>query len=75
MEYLIIIAILYFVPTVIALLRRHRTMQVLLVNLFFGWSVIGWIIALIMAFGSDKATNVTVVQTVEQNMTNDKEKK
>lgn len=44
-------------------------MQVFLVNLFFGWSIIGWIIALIMAFGSDQpsgAGDITVVQTLGQ---------
>ena len=54
MEYLILIALAYFIPTVIALIRKHRRMQVFLINLCFGWSLIGWIIALIWSFGSDK---------------------
>lgn len=41
---------LYFLPTIIARGRRVPNIaQVALVNFFFGWSVIGWIIALIMA--------------------------
>jgi len=39
---------LYFLPTIIAVLRHHRNaLAVFLVNLFFGWTGIGWIIALI----------------------------
>ena len=39
---------LYFLPTIVAVLRHHRNaLAVFLVNLFFGWTGIGWIIALI----------------------------
>ncbi|MGC8460376.1 MAG: superinfection immunity protein [Candidatus Dormibacteria bacterium] len=41
--------VVYFLPTLIAV-RRHRScLLVFLINLFFGWAVIGWIIALILA--------------------------
>ncbi len=41
--------VVYFLPTLVAV-RRHRScLLVFLVNLFFGWAVIGWIIALILA--------------------------
>lgn len=41
---------LYLLPTIVAALRgRHRIAPVALVNFFFGWTVIGWIIALIWA--------------------------
>jgi len=40
----------YFVPTVVALIRRHhQTGAVVIVNLFLGWTVIGWVVALAMA--------------------------
>ena len=67
----------YFLPFIIAMIRRKTgRVQIFLVNLIFGFTVIGWVIALIMAFGSDSAdtsskpneTNVTVVQTLGQNI-------
>ena len=42
--------LLYFVPTVIAFVRRvPNSISVLVVNLFLGWSLIGWVVALAMA--------------------------
>ncbi len=58
---------LYFIPVGIALYRkRSNTVQIALVNFFFGWIIIGWVIALIMAFGTEAQTNITVVQKVGQ---------
>ena len=38
----------YFMPTVIALVRgKHRAGGVALVNIFLGWTVIGWFLAFI----------------------------
>jgi hypothetical protein len=48
--FIIICVLLYFVPTVIACARNHHNQTpVMLVNLFFGWTFLGWIIALIWA--------------------------
>ena len=39
---------IYFAPTIIAVLKRKRNwLAIFLVNLFFGWTIIGWILALI----------------------------
>jgi ATP/ADP translocase len=41
---------LHFLPTIIAALRRSRgVVGIFLLNLFLGWTVIGWIIALVWA--------------------------
>lgn len=38
----------YFLPTVVAVLRRyHNALPVFLVNLFLGWTLLGWLGALI----------------------------
>lgn len=64
---LLLVFCVYFLPWLVALARRKTgRAQVFIVNLVFGWTFLGWIIALIMAFGSDNVTNVTVVQTVGQ---------
>lgn len=53
MEYLIIILLLYFIPTGIA--HPSRRASVFVVNLFFGWTVLGWVIALFMAVRSKES--------------------
>jgi hypothetical protein len=46
--------VMYFLPSIIALLRSKRdALAIFLLNFFLGWSVIGWIIALIWAAKSD----------------------
>ncbi|BDW99457.1 superinfection immunity protein [Maricaulis maris] len=41
----------YFIPTLIALLRGHdNTFAIFLTNLLLGWTMIGWIVALIWSF-------------------------
>lgn len=44
------VALLYFFPLLIAACRGHRnTFGVALLNVFFGWSLIGWVGALLWA--------------------------
>lgn len=42
--YLAVILAIYFIPTMIA--PRGRRSGVFVLNLFFGWTVLGWAIAL-----------------------------
>jgi hypothetical protein len=47
-------AALYFLPSIIALARNKRdTLAIFLLNFSLGWSVIGWIVALIWAAKND----------------------
>lgn len=40
--------VVYFIPTVIGALRQVKGLVgILLVNIFLGWTVIGWIVALV----------------------------
>jgi hypothetical protein len=49
--YVLICLILYFLPALIALLRSHQNfVPILLLNLFLGWTVLGWIVALVWSF-------------------------
>lgn len=44
------LAILYFAPGIVAWRRRHRnTLAIVVLNIFAGWSVLGWIGALVWA--------------------------
>jgi hypothetical protein len=47
-EILVLAALVYFLPTVIALARGHHNgFAIFLTNLLLGWTMIGWLIALI----------------------------
>lgn len=51
---ILVLALLYFVPTAVAQYRKaSNTTTVFLVNLLLGWTAIGWIVALILAFAGD----------------------
>ena len=52
MIHLAFLALLYFLPTIIASNRGHSVAGILLLNLFFGWTGIGWIILLVWALSS-----------------------
>jgi T4 superinfection immunity protein len=46
--------VMYFLPSIIAFLKSKRdTLAIFLLNFFLGWSVIGWVIALIWAAKND----------------------
>jgi hypothetical protein len=59
-EFLIIILILpslavYFVPTIIALARHARNaLAIVLINIFAGWTFLGWVAALIWSIVDQK---------------------
>lgn len=53
MSFLIFMTGLYFLPAIIAAARQtHNATAILLLNLFLGWTIIGWVIALVMAITS-----------------------
>jgi hypothetical protein len=46
--------LVYFAPTLVALVRHKRnTFSIFLLNLLLGWTLIGWIIALVWASSVD----------------------
>jgi hypothetical protein len=50
MEALAIAFLEYCLPGIVALLRHHHnTLAIALLNLLLGWTVLGWIIALVWA--------------------------
>ena len=55
---LVLLAGLYFLPFLIATQRKHHQQNsILILNLFLGWTFIGWVIALAMAVShTDAAT-------------------
>ena len=56
---------LYFLPTVVAALRRKKNIApILIVNLFLGWSVIGWVVSLVWALSTEAADVPPVMSAV-----------
>jgi hypothetical protein len=46
--------VMYFLPSIIALARNKRDITaIVLLNFFLGWTMIGWIVALIWAVKTD----------------------
>lgn len=47
---IVTLLLLYFVPTIIAGFRGHRNgVSIFVINLFLGWTFVGWVIALAWA--------------------------
>ena len=62
---LLLITFLYFTPTIVAIARKAPdTGSVVVLNLFFGWTFVGWVISLAMAARTRSETSFHVnVQT------------
>lgn len=59
---ILIIILLYFLPTIIAFYRgKSNWLAIMLVNLFFGWSFIGWFVALIWAVTKDAERQSVII--------------
>jgi hypothetical protein len=55
--------LIYFFPSFVAVGRKSRKdNQVFIINLFLGWTVIGWIIALMMAVSTSKYKEKNLIQ-------------
>jgi hypothetical protein len=53
MHFLIFVIGFYFMPAIIAAVRHtHNSTGILLLNIFLGWTLIGWVVALLMAICS-----------------------
>jgi len=46
--------VMYFLPSIIAIVRSKRDVAgIILLNLFLGWTMIGWVVALVWAVKTD----------------------
>ena len=46
--------VMYFLPSVVALARSKRDITaIVLLNFFLGWTMIGWVVALVWAVKTD----------------------
>jgi hypothetical protein len=49
MIFLALLALLYFLPTIVAASRGHDVAPILILNLFLGWTVLAWFAMLLWA--------------------------
>ena len=58
---LVIVLPIYFIPSICASIREHKKFaSIMVVNLFLGWTFIGWVIALAWAFSEDNRKEETI---------------
>lgn len=71
---LLIIAALYFLPTLVAGIRScRRGPGIFVLNLLLGWTVIGWIVALVWSFSaSSTADEDRLVKKIRREMQGEK---
>lgn len=50
MSYAIVMGLLYFSPTMVAAIRGHKNIvAIAALNIFLGWTIVGWVAALVWA--------------------------
>ena len=61
---LLFLLCMYFLPTVVAALRKHRqTGAIAALNILLGWTVLGWIGAFVWSLTSSTPQQTVIVQT------------
>lgn len=56
---------MYWLPTIVAIARKHSQLTpIVLLNFLLGWTLIGWVVALVWAFTTPQ--QVIVVQQPPQ---------
>jgi hypothetical protein len=59
--FIVLIILLYFLPSIIGL-NKHNIMSIFALNLFLGWTFIGWVVSLFWAISKDEQ-----IVRIEQN--------
>ena len=50
--FLVVVVGIYFLPTIVAMKSNSRNGELaVIINFFFGWSIIGWVAAMVLASG------------------------
>lgn len=51
MEFILLFVVFFFAPSLVAWQRKHNNRApIILMNILLGWTVIGWVIAIIWAW-------------------------
>lgn len=58
---IVVLGMMYLTPTIIGYIRKKSNkFAILILNLLLGWSVIGWVVALIWACTKDKPAQIII---------------
>lgn len=53
---------IYLIPAIIGFIRKKdNKMAILILNLLLGWSVVGWVVALVWAVSKDKQPQTIII--------------
>lgn len=68
MEILILFFVVtYFIPMTIALFRRHHQLgPIFLINLFLGWTFVGWFVAFVWSFSRVDEPETEIVSRMKK---------
>ena len=63
MTFLLFLFVMYWLPTLIAIVRQTPSaLGVAMLNFFLGWTVIGWIVALVWALAANPHARIIVIE-------------
>jgi hypothetical protein len=63
MTFILFLFAMYWLPTLIALVRQTSSaLGIAMLNFFLGWTVIGWIMALVWALAANTSPHVIVIE-------------
>lgn len=63
MTFFLVLFVFYWLPTIIAIARHtHSALGVAALNFFLGWTVVGWVMALLWALAASPARQVIVIE-------------
>ena len=63
MTFILALFVLYWLPTIVAIARQtHSALGVAALNFLFGWTGIGWFIALMWALAATPAHQVIIIE-------------
>jgi len=63
MSFILFFFFMYCLPTLIAIVRQAPSaLGVAMLNFFLGWTVVGWILALIWALAANTSPHVIVIE-------------
>lgn len=53
---------IYFIPSIIALSKKKsNAVAIIVLNIFLGWSLLGWVIALVWALTADQQAQTVII--------------
>ncbi|WP_186580226.1 superinfection immunity protein [Aquibacillus kalidii] len=58
---LLLLGLIHFIPTIVAIQRKKgNRVSIIAINVFFGWTLIGWLIALYLACRKELGNKLTI---------------